>query len=232
MHILRYSFIIMIYYKREQYTAMKLIVKSVILTLIFCSYVCHSLNASNYLVSLQAPFGVNTENVTCLYHGTPLPFKDHYCILPESHARYFFSLIITARLQFINRGNTVIMKREPGISCAWYNLSLIYDSSTSYHWEIERVMDPEMPERIPEHCSIIVLIPPQFITGLDQSQKGQSVVHLPKITLKEDLTQDFLDLAVSNIGSMLPDIKCYCSNQNMCICKRNTTVLIAPGETR
>lgn len=218
----------MIFYKREQYTAMKLIVKLIIYSVIIATPICHHSCASTYVVPLHAPFGIDTENVTCLYHGTPLPFKDHYCTLPESGARYFFTVIITARLQFKNIGNTVTLTREPGISCAWYNCSLVYDNQNSYHWNIERVMDSDMPERIPEHCSIIVLVPPQFITGLDDTEKGHSVVHLPKIMFKEDLTQEYLDLAVTNIASQLPDIKCFCSGQNMCICKRNTTLVMAP----
>jgi hypothetical protein len=207
---------------------MKLIVKLIIFSALIINPICHHSYASTHVVSLHAPFGIDTENVTCLYHGTPLPFKNQYCILPESGARYFFTLIVTARLQLKNIGSTAILTREPGISCAWYNCSLVYDNQDSYHWKIERVMDPDMPERIPEHCSIIVLIPPQFITGLDDTEKGHSVIHLPKVMLKEDLTQDYLDLAVTNIASQLPDIKCYCSGQNMCICKRNSTVVMAP----
>ncbi len=207
---------------------MKLIVKFIIFCALISNHIDHLSAVSTYIVSLHAPYGIDTENVTCLYHGTPLPFKDHYCKLPEPGARYFFTLIVTARLQFINQGSTVIINREPGISCAWFNCSLVYDNQDSYHWNIERVMDPDMPKRIPEHCSVIVLIPPQFITGLDDTEKGKSVVHLPKIMLKQDLTQEYLDLAVANIGSQLPDINCHCTSQNMCICRQKNTVVMAP----
>lgn len=207
---------------------MKLIVKLSILAAFVIATVFHSNNASTYLASLHAPFGIDTENVTCLYHGTPLPFKDHYVILPESGARYFFTLIITARLRLKNIGDTVVMMREPGISCAWYDCSLEYDHEDSYHWKIERVMDEYMPERIPEHCSVIVLIPPQCIADIDATEKGHSVIHLPKIILKEDVTQEYLNLALANIASQLPDIKCYCSAPNMCVCRRNATVVMAP----
>ncbi len=174
-----------------------------------------------YLLELDFPDSVSkdTAGISSVYHGMSVPFEDGLCQLPERKLKTFFSLIFTETIERKSNGTCHFIERIADAPCKWYNLTLHLKESEDashyeYNWQVEELLKSQMPLRIPEHAGIIVQLPADYVAGIsdeeDVTRKGYFVLHLPKILLRKDLTQEEMTEKLDEIARDKLKVRVFC----------------------
>jgi hypothetical protein len=206
---------------------------------------CISLGASGakhpaYILNIQSPKGLRAlSDIPCIYHGLVTFFSGGHCRIPEDRAKIFFNFVITDSLQFERTGHHIYARRVKGNPCKWYNITLkLKDKEEKnrdnilYYWEIEEINYKKMPELIPDHSSIIVKFPAQFIEKLETPSKtGPFTIRLPSIILCQNITKKQLNDAILESALDLPALNITCTKATYSE-KKHENVLISQPEFR
>jgi|GEM_PF-4834869 len=158
----------------------------------------------SYIVRIQTPASIKSNQIKTYYKGTLLSFDDSWCILPEDQKCFTFSLIITpAEVQPVCEGNTTrYLKRHPTTVCAWYDLTLNLDPhhKTGYTWTIEKKDPKEMPLRLPER-SILVYTSPEYVDTVQHLETEKPagfssetmVINFPTIIFSKTIDKELFE---------------------------------------
>ncbi len=111
-------------------------------------------------------------------------------ILTETELVHSFELIIIAEYPKLSSGTIAHLERDDQVDCIWYKLSWIKEGSKIV-WTTQKLAHNEMPTRISNNA-IIICFPPEFIEKIEDKapQDFSSIIHLPTIILKKNLTSD------------------------------------------
>lgn len=141
------------------------------------TYILHVVHDLEDEVSMQA-----------CYKGHLLNLKEGgIAVLPEDGQVNHFVLIITAEPPIVTLDPVTHLERAPHAACDWYDMTWT-KQETGTTWTIKKRVPQDQPPRIPDDA-IIVFYDPQFIEKVEpRSQESATIVHLPNIILKKDLT--------------------------------------------
>ncbi len=129
-------------------------------------------------------------HIKCTYKGCIIDLSDGIDFLPEHDLINSFPIIITAEHPRLSSGTVLHLERVPDVECLWYDISWTKEGTKTV-WNIEQRAEDDIPLRIP-HNALIVCYPPEFIERLEDktAQESSSIIHLPTIVLKKNLTQE------------------------------------------
>jgi hypothetical protein len=127
----------------------------------------------------------------CTYKGCVIDLGDGMDFLPETDLVNNFEIIITPEHPLkVSNGTVSHLERIPDVECIWYDVSWAKEGTKTV-WVIKQLVEDEMPPRIPDNA-IIVCYPTEFIEKIEDKtpQESSSIIHLPTIVLKKNLTQE------------------------------------------
>ncbi len=160
--------------------------------LIFSAFYCHSsVPTQTYTYVIKADSDQRDPvHIKCTYKGCVIDLSDGIDFLPETDLINNFAIIITPEHPRVSSGTVSHLERIPDVDCLWYDVSWTKEGTKTV-WAIEQRAEDDMPLRIP-HNAIIICYPIEFIEKLEDKtpQESSTIIHLPSIVLKKNLTQD------------------------------------------
>ncbi len=154
-------------------------------------YFYASIPTSTYTYVIKADIDkADPVHIKCTYKGCVLDLSNGIEFLSETGHVSSFPIVVTAEHPKVSSGTVQHLERIPDADCLWFDVSWSKEGTKTV-WTIEQRAENDMPLRIPDNA-IIVCYPPEFIDTLRDttSQESSTIIHLPTIVLKKNLTQE------------------------------------------
>jgi hypothetical protein len=164
--------------------------------LVFITSAAVSMHCKSYMPAQTYTYVVKADcdqkdpvHIKCTYKGCVIDLSDGIDFLPETELVNSFPIIITAEHPRVSSGTVSHLERIPDVPCLWYDVSWTKEGTKTI-WTIEQRADEEMPLRIP-HNAVIICYPTEFVEKIEDrtTQESSTIIHLPTIVLKKNLTQ-------------------------------------------
>lgn len=166
-------------------------------------------------------------HVKCSYKGCVIDLSDGIDFLPENDLLNSFPIIITVEHPRLSSGPVSHLERVSDAECLWYDVSWTKEGTKTV-WTIEQRADDDMPLRIPDNA-LIICYPPEFIEKIEDKtpQESSSIIHLPTIILKKNLTQQERtkrDNGLTRCILSQPDVNAYLTPTPSKLIKTGNTI--------
>lgn len=161
----------------------------------------------SFVMCAHSPHDISKSPISVYFLGFKIDLGEGPALLPDCGSTPC-DIIIGYVSEFTSRENNVkYLKREPQNPYLWFSLQLSashetstddFDNPVVYKWTITKRNPDKMSLRVPEKA-IVILMDPSLIEDIQDTESisTQGSIQLPTIKIKQSVTKEQLDEALS-----------------------------------